>query len=79
MPIEALDELSRSIVVDVDNAVRTSANELVLAVEEFGEPQTEQFAAAVDGGPGDPQSRPSRCARNSTTMCPSRSASAATC
>ncbi len=48
MPIDALDDLSRSIVVDVDNAVRTSANELVLAVEEFGEPQTAPFAAAVE-------------------------------
>ena len=34
--------------VEVDNAVRTSANELVLAVEEFGEAQTAPFAAAVD-------------------------------
>jgi len=48
VPIGALDDLSRSIVVDVDNAVRTSANELVLAVEEFGEAQTAPFAAAVD-------------------------------
>ena len=48
VPIHALDELSRSIVVKVDNAVRTSANELVLAVEEFGETQTAPFAAAVD-------------------------------
>ena len=46
--IGALDDLSRSIVVDVDNAVRTSANELVLAVEEFGEAQTASFATAVD-------------------------------
>ena len=46
--IDALDDLSKSIVVNVDNAVRTSANELVLAVEEFGEAQTAQFAAAVD-------------------------------
>ena len=48
VPIGALDELSRSLVVQVDNAVRTSANELVLAVEEFGETQTAPFAAAVD-------------------------------
>lgn len=48
VPIDALDELSRSIVVKVDNAVRTSANELVLAVEEFGETQTAPFAAAVE-------------------------------
>lgn len=48
VPIGALDDLSRSIVVDVDNAVRTSANELVLAVEEFGEAQTAPFATAVD-------------------------------
>ena len=37
MPIDALDDLSKSIVVDVDNAVRTSDNELALAVEEFGD------------------------------------------
>ncbi|MCB0931636.1 MAG: TPM domain-containing protein [Mycobacterium sp.] len=48
VPIDALEELSRTIVVQVDNAVRTSANELVLAVEEFGDAQTKQFAAAVD-------------------------------
>ena len=48
VPIDALDDLSRSIVVQVDNAVRTSANELVLAVEEFGEAQTAPFATAVD-------------------------------
>ena len=48
VPIDALDELSRSVVVDVDNAVRTSANELVLAVEEFGDSQTAPFAAAVN-------------------------------
>lgn len=48
VPINALDDLSRTIVVKVDNAVRTSANELVLAVEEFGAAQTAPFAAAVD-------------------------------
>lgn len=48
VPINALDDLSKSIVVQVDNAVRTSANELELAVEEFGEAQTRPFAAAVD-------------------------------
>jgi len=48
VPIGALDDLSKSIVVQVDNAVRTSANELVLAVEEFGDTQTAPFAAAVD-------------------------------
>ncbi len=48
VPIDALDDLSRTIVVKVDNAIRTSANELVLAVEEFGEAQTAPFAAAVD-------------------------------
>lgn len=48
VPIDALDELSKAIVVQVDNAVRTSANELELAVDEFGEAQTRQFATAVD-------------------------------
>ena len=47
VPLQALDDLSRAKVVDVDNAVRTSANELKLAVEEFGETRTEPFTKAV--------------------------------
>ncbi len=45
--LDALDDLSKRIVVDVDNAVRTSDNELALAVEEFGEKDTAPFVAAV--------------------------------
>ncbi len=45
--IDALDDLSKTIVVEVDNAVRTSDNELSLAVEEFGAEQTEAFSRAV--------------------------------
>lgn len=45
--IDALDDLSKSIVVDVDNAIRTSENELALAVEEFGENDTAPFSNAV--------------------------------
>jgi len=47
VPLDALDDLSKSIVVDVDNAVRTSDNELGLAVEEFGPEQTAPFTEAV--------------------------------
>jgi uncharacterized membrane protein YgcG/BMFP domain-containing protein YqiC len=47
VPIDALDQLSKTIVVDVDNAVRTSDNELGLAVEEFGAEQTDPFNRAV--------------------------------
>lgn len=47
VPIHALDDLSKSIVVEVDNAVRTSDNELSLAVEEFGEKDTAPFSKAV--------------------------------
>jgi hypothetical protein len=47
VPIDALDDLSKSIVVDVDNAVRTSDNELALAVEEFGDKDTAPFSKAV--------------------------------
>jgi hypothetical protein len=47
VPLAALDDLSKTIVVDVDNAVRTSESELALAVEEFGAKQTEPFSAAV--------------------------------
>ena len=45
--IDALDDLSKSMVVDVDNAVRTSDNELALAVEEFGDKDTAPFSQAV--------------------------------
>jgi hypothetical protein len=48
VPLDALDEVSRSIVVDVDNAVRTSSNELALATEEFGDQQAQPFARAVE-------------------------------
>ncbi|MBI3223718.1 MAG: TPM domain-containing protein [Mycolicibacterium cosmeticum] len=48
MPLETLDDLSRSIVVEVDNAVRTSDNELSLAIEEFGEKDTAPFVTAVE-------------------------------
>src|SRR6195952_4315559 len=47
VPLGALDELSKAMVVDVDNAVRTSDNELALAVEEFGDKDTAPFTAAV--------------------------------
>lgn len=48
VPVEALDDLSRSMVVEVDNAVRTSANELTLAIDEFGDARTQPFTQAVD-------------------------------
>ena len=47
--LDALDDLSRRIVVEVDNAVRTSESELALAVEEFGEQDTAAFSRAVSG------------------------------
>jgi uncharacterized membrane protein YgcG len=48
LSLGALDDLSRWKVVDVDNAVRTSANELALTIEEFGEQRTRLFTHAVD-------------------------------
>ncbi|OMC39172.1 TPM domain-containing protein [Mycobacterium sp. IS-1264] len=48
VPLNTLDDLSRSMVVDVDNALRTSCNELALAVEEFGDERTEPFTRAVN-------------------------------
>ncbi|ORA20423.1 TPM domain-containing protein [Mycobacterium arosiense] len=47
VPPQALDDLSRELVVDVDNALRTSANELDLAVTEFGTDRTQPFTQAV--------------------------------
>jgi hypothetical protein len=46
--LDALDDLSKAMVVDVDNAVRTSDNELALAVEEFGQQQSAPFVRAVN-------------------------------
>jgi uncharacterized membrane protein YgcG len=48
VPLAALDDLSRLLVVEVDNAVRTSANELTLAIDEFGEERTQPFIQAVN-------------------------------
>lgn len=48
LSVDALDDLSRSMVVNVDNAVRTSTHELDLTVEEFGERRTEPFTRAVN-------------------------------
>jgi chromosome segregation ATPase len=48
LSLGALDDLSRWKVVDVDNAIRTSANELALTIEEFGEQRTQPFTRAVD-------------------------------
>ncbi|OBI96478.1 hypothetical protein A5660_07795 [Mycobacterium alsense] len=48
VPLETLDDLSRALVVEVDNAVRTSANELELAIGEFGPERTQPFTRAVD-------------------------------
>lgn len=47
LSLDALEDLSRSIVVEVDNAVRTSDSELTLAVDEFGERDTAPFTQAV--------------------------------
>ena len=48
VPLDALADLSRSMVVDVDNALRTSSNELALAIDEFGAERTAPFTRAVD-------------------------------
>ncbi len=48
VPLDVLDDLSHAMVVDVDNAVRTSANELALAIDEFGPDRTEPFTRAVN-------------------------------
>lgn len=47
VPLDALDDLSKHIVVEVDNEVRTSESELSLAEEEFGASDTAAFRRAV--------------------------------
>jgi hypothetical protein len=76
VPPQALDDLSRELVVEVDNALRTSANELDLAVTEFGEDRTQPFTQAVTKRLCP---RHSRSGSNSTTRRPRRRRSAAPC
>lgn len=47
LSVDALDQRARDLLVETDNAVRTSAEELAIAVDEFGEKQTEPFRAAL--------------------------------
>lgn len=47
LSLDALDDLSKMKVVEVDNAVRTSDNGLALAVEEFGADRTAAFTGAI--------------------------------
>ncbi|SDJ17479.1 TLP18.3, Psb32 and MOLO-1 founding protein of phosphatase [Actinokineospora alba] len=48
LPVEALDQRSKDLLVELDNALRTSAEELELARGEFGADQTRPFAEAFD-------------------------------
>lgn len=47
-PLNVLDPWSKEVLTDTDNAVATSAEELALAVDEFGDAETAPFRAAVD-------------------------------
>ncbi|MFE0752096.1 TPM domain-containing protein [Gordonia sp. NPDC058843] len=46
-PVEVLDPWSREVLTDLDNAIRTSKEELQLAVGEFGEVETAPFTDTV--------------------------------
>lgn len=48
LPVEALELRSREVLVELDDALRTSAEELELARGEFGEVRTRPFTAAFD-------------------------------
>lgn len=48
LPIPALDALAKDALVDMDNAIRTSEEELNLAVGEFGADSTAPFTAAFE-------------------------------
>ncbi|QHN29077.1 TPM domain-containing protein [Gordonia amarae] len=47
-PLDVLDPWSREVLTDTDNAIRTSEEELRLAVGEFGAVETEPFTRALD-------------------------------
>ncbi len=46
-PLAVLDPWSREVLTDTDNAIRTSSEELALAIGEFGEAETAPFSAAL--------------------------------
>ncbi|MGN2640770.1 TPM domain-containing protein [Nocardia takedensis] len=48
LPLEALQVRSREVLVEIDDAIRTSAAELELATGEFGATATAPFTAALD-------------------------------
>ncbi len=47
-PLDVLDPWSREVLTDTDNAIRTSEEELRLAVSEFGVAETEPFTRALE-------------------------------
>ncbi|WP_238420187.1 TPM domain-containing protein, partial [Gordonia sp. 'Campus'] len=47
-PIDVLDPWSREVLTDLDNAIRTSEEELQLAIGEFGEADTAPFSATLE-------------------------------
>ncbi|MET8424867.1 TPM domain-containing protein [Nocardia sp. NPDC004860] len=49
LPLVVLDALSKETLVDTDNAIRTSTEELRLATDEFGTTATTPFTAALTG------------------------------
>ncbi|MRH89521.1 TPM domain-containing protein [Nocardia sp. SYP-A9097] len=48
LPLAALDARSKELLVDIDNAIRTSAEELRLATDEFGATATAPFTGALE-------------------------------
>ncbi|WP_051405975.1 TPM domain-containing protein [Gordonia alkanivorans] len=47
-PLDVLDPWSREVLTDLDNAIRTSEEELRLAVDEFGPAETAPFTKALE-------------------------------
>lgn len=48
LPLDTLDARSKEVLVDTDNAIRTSVEELQLATDEFGATATAPFTGALD-------------------------------
>ncbi|MFD6229511.1 TPM domain-containing protein [Streptomyces sp. NPDC060232] len=53
LPLPELDGLAKSLLVETDDAVRTSAEELGFAIAEFGEEAAAPFTAAVEYAKGE--------------------------
>ncbi len=75
--VKTLEQRAGILLVQLDDALKTSEQELGFAQAQFGDAQTKDFARRPRRREGDWRSRRSRCSRSSTTRSPRRPSSTA--